>query len=442
MGFAHVRWISLDDILHFYLCSALGQIMEEKVKTITCVVLAGGLGTRLQRVVHEVVKPMAPMGHKPFLHVLLDHLYDQGISNFVLALGHKSQSVTDYFDALYLPYAVNYSFEHEPLGTGGALKKALDKVESEDVVVLNGDTFFGISWRDFLIDAAQSGANFFMALKSASGADRYGNVALDGQVIQSFSASGATSQFQNGGIYWLKRDWFRQQSENEKFSLELDFFPKVLTSGTIAGKYYDGFFIDIGVPEDYHRAKELLSTFFIDKSWTLFLDRDGVINERVVGDYIKNVEDFHFIPGALEAIVDMSLRFGRVVVVTNQQGIGKGLMTPGNLEEIHRYMCAEIERFGGRIDAVYHAPNLAQENSPMRKPDTGMAFLAKQDFPEINFKRSVMIGDSDSDIAFGESLGMITVKLDAPEKSSSNPTLRRKDLAACVAIFESKTDKK
>lgn len=146
----------------------------------------------------------------------------------------------------------------------------------------------------------------------------------------------------------------------------------------------------------------------IDKTWTLFLDRDGVINKRLHGDYVKNISEFEFLPGVLDAIKLFSSVFGKIIVVTNQQGIGKGLYTVEQLQEVHARMLREIEASGGRVDAVYFAPNLAAENSPMRKPGIGMALKAKEQFPEIDFRRSLMVGDSVSDLQFGRNAGMFT----------------------------------
>jgi D-glycero-D-manno-heptose 1,7-bisphosphate phosphatase len=147
----------------------------------------------------------------------------------------------------------------------------------------------------------------------------------------------------------------------------------------------------------------------IDASWTLFLDRDGVINQRLMGDYVKSVKEFELIPQVDEAIQLAASVFGTIVVVTNQQGIGKGLMTERNLSDVHAYCSKLIEAKGGRIDRYYFAPELANSGGTFRKPDTGMALQAKKDFPQIDFEKSVMIGDSDSDIAFGKKLGMKTV---------------------------------
>ena len=156
-----------------------------------------------------------------------------------------------------------------------------------------------------------------------------------------------------------------------------------------------------------------------DNSWTLFLDRDGVINEREEGGYIKKVEDFSFIPGTIKAIEKLSSIFGRIVVVTNQAGIGKGLMTEKHLQAIHKHMMKTIDLLDGRIDKIYFCSDKPDSNSPNRKPETGMAMQAKADFPEIEFSRSVIVGDAMSDMEFGARLGMVKVFIDDGGADSS-----------------------
>ena len=147
----------------------------------------------------------------------------------------------------------------------------------------------------------------------------------------------------------------------------------------------------------------------IDKSWSLFLDRDGVINRRLPGDYVKKWGEFEFLPGVLEAIANFTGIFGHLFIVTNQQGIGKGLMTESELQIVHDKMIEEIRYEGGHIDKVYHSPYREEERSVFRKPNIGMARKAKIDFPEIDFKKSIMIGDSISDMEFGKNSGMFTI---------------------------------
>lgn len=154
-----------------------------------------------------------------------------------------------------------------------------------------------------------------------------------------------------------------------------------------------------------------LESLKIDSGWTLFLDRDGVINERLVDNYVKQLNELRIIDGVPEAIAHFSTIFGRIVVVTNQQGIGRGMMTADDLAIIHGFIGDVIKSAGGRIDQFYFAPQLKQENSNYRKPGTGMGLKAKEDYPEIDFSKSLMIGDSESDIEFGMKLGMKTIML-------------------------------
>lgn len=151
------------------------------------------------------------------------------------------------------------------------------------------------------------------------------------------------------------------------------------------------------------------SNLRIDKTWSLFLDRDGVINKRLPGAYVKELSQFEFIDGVPEAIQLLSSVFGDVVVVTNQQGIGKGLMTEEELAAIHAYMLHEVQKAGGRIDKVYHSPHLESKRHYTRKPAIGMGLKAKKDFQGIKFTKSVMVGDSLSDMIFGKRLKMRTV---------------------------------
>lgn len=148
-----------------------------------------------------------------------------------------------------------------------------------------------------------------------------------------------------------------------------------------------------------------------DKTWTLFLDRDGVINERLPGDYIKSVGEFRFLPGVINAVSRLSAIFGRIIIVTNQQGIGKGLMTENDLELIHRMMVEQIAAAGGLVDAVFHCPHKAEDACSCRKPATGMFDQARQLFPDIDPSRSVMVGDTRSDLRFARNCGMYAVQV-------------------------------
>jgi|DewCreStandDraft_4_1066084.scaffolds.fasta_scaffold43639_2 histidinol-phosphate phosphatase family protein len=147
----------------------------------------------------------------------------------------------------------------------------------------------------------------------------------------------------------------------------------------------------------------------IDESWTLFVDRDGVINKRIIKGYVKNIDEFIFLPKVLDSFEIFNKIFGKIIIVTNQQGVGKGIMTIEQLHEIHDFMKNEIESNKGRVDKIYYCTDLHDSGSFYRKPEIGMALKAKKNFKEISFKKSIMVGDSVSDMIFGKKLRMKTV---------------------------------
>ncbi|MDC0302315.1 HAD-IIIA family hydrolase [bacterium] len=162
----------------------------------------------------------------------------------------------------------------------------------------------------------------------------------------------------------------------------------------------------------------------VDSSWTLFIDRDGVINERNFEGYILNKKDFIFKDGVLETASSLFSRFKYVVLVTNQQCIGKGLISIEEINEIHDFMKSSLIKNGAKIDLVLVAPEMRDAPHSTRKPLPNMAILAKHKFKDIDFRKSIMIGDTDSDIEFGKNLEMKTVLIQSLEKSTSIPDVK------------------
>ena len=221
------------------------------------IVLAGGLGTRLKPVVSDLPKSLAPVSGKPFLAYLLDYAKKQGIEKFIFALGYKTELIEQFVKQYLLEGSYIFSIEEEPLGTGGALYKACQQVTAHNTIVLNADTFFGISLLNLSIVHELRRAACTLALKPMKSFDRYGAVELDKQVITGFSekkyhASGLI----NGGVYALSMAPFLQKSFPPVFSFEKDYLEKEYRSGHICGMVSDAYFIDIGIPEDYERAQK------------------------------------------------------------------------------------------------------------------------------------------------------------------------------------------
>ena len=154
----------------------------------------------------------------------------------------------------------------------------------------------------------------------------------------------------------------------------------------------------------------MLRDLHIDQDWTLFLDRDGVINHEKNEDYIRHWAEFEFYTESLLALPLLAQKFNKIIITTNQKGIGKGLMTHADLANIHAQMTQRIVAVGGRIDAIYYCADL-DNNSINRKPQAGMAFQAKASYPSIDFNKALMVGNRMSDMEFGRNAGMHTVYL-------------------------------
>ena len=225
------------------------------------IILAGGFGTRLQSVVSDVPKPMAPVAGRPFLTYLLDRLQKQGYTHVVLATGYLHEKVEEFFGHEYHGVAIDYARELSPLGTGGAIVNALQYCHEEAVTVLNGDTLFDIDHERLCRFAEEKATPLAIVLRQVPDAGRYGSVEIDkGGRITTFKEknSEAGSGLINGGIYRIQRSLLDGFSLGEKFSFEQELMQQRYRDEHYYA-YADGaYFIDIGIPEDYSRAQQEL----------------------------------------------------------------------------------------------------------------------------------------------------------------------------------------
>lgn len=379
------------------------------------IILAGGLGTRLRDTVPGLPKCMAPVAGRPFLFYVINHLRLQGIDKFIFSLGYKHEIIAAYLADQFPSLDYECVIEKEPLGTGGAIRLAMTKATGENVVVTNGDTLFKVNIPQLLSLQLQKDADCTLALKPMQNFDRYGVVEINkSNIICSFHEKQFYKEgLINGGVYILNRNRFIIAEFPEKFSFEKEFLEKNIAGRSLAGIPQDGYFIDIGIPEDYNRAQADLQQPALDlkktdKSWTLFLDRDGVINVDKPGSYIFNPGEFVFMEGLPEGFKKLSEIFNHTVVVTNQRGVGRGLMSEADLAAIHQKMLDGVSAAGGKIDSVYYCTAINNKH-PERKPNPGMVIHAIADFPSIDLQRSIMIGNNLSDMQFGRNAGMYTV---------------------------------
>lgn len=226
------------------------------------IILAGGLGTRLQSVVNDVPKCMAKVAGRPFLEYILDYLLDEGITHCVLSVGYLKDVIIKHFGKNYKAISLDYAIEAEPLGTGGAIKFASQYLNKDHCYILNGDTFFKVSLEQFHKQYTKKQADIALVLKKVPDAGRYGHVEInDQQRVVAFIEKTKVLQagLINGGIYLINRKFLQNQALPQRFSLEKDFFEKNLNTLKLIGFESDAFFIDIGIPEDYEKAQHLFS---------------------------------------------------------------------------------------------------------------------------------------------------------------------------------------
>lgn len=223
------------------------------------VVLAGGLGRRLQHVVPDVPKPMAPVAGRPFLEILLTQLSNQGCVRVVLSLGHKAECVTAHFGRTFSGMELAYEIEHAPLGTGGALRKALDRCRSDHVFVFNGDTYLDLEMDEVEAQWQRSRAPIIVAKEVADTA-RYGRLEADAGRVVGFAEKGISGRgLINAGTYVVPRALAREFPAIDAFSLEHDFLAQAVRRSVFELFVSRGHFIDIGIPADYERAQVELS---------------------------------------------------------------------------------------------------------------------------------------------------------------------------------------
>jgi D-glycero-alpha-D-manno-heptose 1-phosphate guanylyltransferase len=228
------------------------------------IILAGGLGTRLQSVIGDLPKCLAPVAGRPFLSYLLDSSKKQGIRKFVFALGHKTDQIEAFVKKSLPEGSYIFSTEEEPLGTGGAIYKACGRAEGPNVIVLNADTYFGITYSNLAIIHELKKADCTLALKPMKDFDRYGAVEIEKQTVTGFGEKKYHKEgLINGGVYALSVSSFLHKSFPGKFSFERDYLEKDYRSGKFLAMVSNAYFVDIGIPEDYQQAQEELKEHIV-----------------------------------------------------------------------------------------------------------------------------------------------------------------------------------
>lgn len=345
-----------------------------------------------------------------FLDALLDNLTRQGFDDILLLAGHMGDQIADrYPDGRYREARVRVHIEGQPCGTGGALREAHDLLD-ERFLLLNGDSYFDINFRELVEKAFTSGAPALVALRTIEDAGRYGSVELQGDRIVRFLEKDPTASgpsLINAGVYVLARETIAAISRLP-CSIETDVFPKMVADGQLHGTLCEGYFIDIGIPESLEAARVDLP--ILHRRPTAFLDRDGVIN--VDGGYSHRPEQLRFVKGAEAAILTLNNLGYRVIVVSNQAGVAHGIYDEAAVHAFHAAISEQLAKNGAYIDRFYYCPyhpdgRIPEYRAahPERKPEPGMLLKAFADQP-IDIERSFLIGDMETDIEAAKRAGI------------------------------------
>ncbi|MFC2100493.1 nucleotidyltransferase family protein [Bacteroidota bacterium] len=228
------------------------------------IILAGGLGTRLQKMVSSSPKSMALINGKPFLEYQLDFLSKNSIQQVILSVGYKNEMIRNHFKEKYDKLKIKYAIEKEPLGTGGATKNAFRYITGEEALVLNGDSIFNVDVRAFYSFFLKKKAKICLALRKMDEVCRYGTVIVnkDHRIIAfKEKTDRSIGKLINGGCYIINKSFYSDLVDHEKFSIEKDIFEKIIDSEGFFGFESNDYFIDIGIPEDYIKAQDEFKKF-------------------------------------------------------------------------------------------------------------------------------------------------------------------------------------
>ena len=365
------------------------------------VILSGGFGTRLSHVVSDVPKPMAPIKDRPFLEYIVLQLKKQGFDNYVFLTGYKSEVIENYFKDL-----PNSKFikEETALGTGGAILNAYEFLNNE-FYVINGDTFFDIDF-SLLQDFGQD-KPCTLALRYSDNIARYGFAEInDNFEISSFTEKGKLPNnridgYINGGIYYIKKSVLRRffdKFSGQFISLETEIFPELLNKKELYGLPVGGCFIDIGIPQDYYKAQDLIPEWMMKENKpALFIDKDGTL---IVNTEYPHGKDFQIIENTINIVKKYFEQNYHIIMVTNQAGIAKDKFNFADMQEGFEGIKSFYKTQGIEFDDIeycpYHKDGVIKEysyDSLLRKPNPGMILQACEKL-KIDLKNSIMVGDN------------------------------------------------
>jgi D-glycero-D-manno-heptose 1,7-bisphosphate phosphatase len=359
------------------------------------VILAGGKGSRIKKLLGKYPKPMLKFNKKHFIQYILNNKSKYNFKRIIILCGFRS----DIFFKKFHKKKINFSEiicikEKKLLGTGGALAN-LKKLKVKDFILTNGDTIFDIDV-DLLVSSLKKNSIGAIALKQNT---KQKSKKLNNLIVKNnFVSIKQNSKLMNGGTYFFKKSIFKYIS-NKSFSLEDDLLPRLISMKKINGKIFNNFFIDIGSTHYFRLAEKLLKEKYTRPS--IFLDRDGVINHDY--GYVHDIKNFKFRPGVVKGLKYLTKKNFFIFIITNQAGIGKKKFLESEFIQLHKNINNKLKKINIFFNDIQYSPyhpeakiEKYKKNSSMRKPGNKMIKNIKLNW-DIQNRKSFMIGDKITD---------------------------------------------
>ncbi len=366
------------------------------------VILAGGIGTRLRPLTEKIPKPMILINGRPFLEYLIELLKKNGIKEIIICVGYLHEKIINHFkDGSGFGVHIVYSIGDVSFETGKRLKNA-ENLLDKNFLLLYCDNYWPLRLEKLIELYERIGTLALMTVYSNKKGITKNNVRVEDNIVKIYDKS-RTQQNLNGvdiGFFIFDKSVISMIGD-DNVSFEENVFPKLVAKGQFSAFITDHRYYSISTIERIPEVEE-----FLKSKKVVFLDRDGVINVKAgSADYIKNVNEFHFIPGSIEAISLLKKHGFKIMIITNQPGIARGMMSEKDLQEIHRNMQTVLDNV---IDAIYVCAHGWDDGCECRKPEAGLFFTASDDF-KIDLTKSFYVGDDERDLIAGNTAGCKTL---------------------------------